>query len=197
MISKTDDKHLMIQFQEQGDYDAIETLFRRHRDGFLGFLRRLSGSDDIAEDISQHTWMRLIEIAKRSGYHSDSKASFRTYLFTLGRNRYIDEYHRKHEVSKRQSFPNNVEYLDTQVDSGDDPAKEIAALQMRDAVREALMELPLEQREAVAFWSVGVGPETVAGITGASRHTIISRRKYAIKKLKARFDDDEWGGADT
>ena len=53
MNNNIDDETLMLRFQQSGDLQAFERLFRRHKDAFVTFLARLSGNLAIAEDVSQ------------------------------------------------------------------------------------------------------------------------------------------------
>ena len=44
MNNNIDDETLMLRFQQSGDLQAFERLFRRHKDAFVTFLARLSGN---------------------------------------------------------------------------------------------------------------------------------------------------------
>ncbi|MGH8175933.1 MAG: sigma-70 family RNA polymerase sigma factor [Steroidobacter sp.] len=180
-----DDKSLMLQFQADGDPQAFEEVFRRNKDSLFRFLLRLSGNVAVAEDISQHAWLRVIELAEAGRYAADESASFRTFLFTLARNRYIDKEQRSHESTHTQSFEQTSESLN---DRSDDeilaPELLAAASQVSALLDEALCSLPPEQREIMAWWIQGVDLVEVARITGVSWATLVSRKKYALKKIR-------------
>ncbi|MEO1034961.1 MAG: sigma-70 family RNA polymerase sigma factor [Pseudomonadota bacterium] len=173
----------MLRFQEDGDYDAFGELFSRHKDAFVAYLNHLSGSTAIAEDVSQHCWLKLIESVGEGRYRPVAGASFRSYLYTLGRNRYIDEYQRKHGESKRGSMPN----LDDVEHPAEQPGDSAVASERKALLAEALAQLPLEQRDVIALWSAGVSIEHMVEITAAPRDTVLSRKKYAMAKLKNAF----------
>ncbi len=90
MYEQSSDEELMQQFQQRGDLAAFETLFARHKQALFNYFRQLSGDATIAEEVSQQECLKLIEIARLGRYEIKNNASFRTYLFTLGRNRYVD-----------------------------------------------------------------------------------------------------------
>ncbi len=184
MSSNPHDTALMLRFQTEGDYGAFEELFHRHRDGLIGFLRRLSGSQAVAEDISQQSWLKLIELARGGGYVSTG-AAFRTFLFTVARNHYFDEYHRKHEIVRTESLEARSEWAGEIVDPAHGPSQRASVAEVRGRLEAALSTLPAEQREVVALWSTGLDLKTVAEITGSPWHTVVSRKKYAIGKLRA------------
>jgi RNA polymerase sigma-70 factor, ECF subfamily len=171
-----------LSFQQKGDMAAFRTLFGRHRDPLLAYLRRVSGQPDIAEDVSQQAWLRLVETAQRGAYRSDPAASFRTFLFTLARNYYIDKHVRAHQHSHTTALDARHEASLPAVDPS--PDRLVADTQSSDALDLALRELPVEQRDVVALWSLDIDMDTIATIVQAPRDTVISRKKYALIKLR-------------
>lgn len=180
-----DDVALMQRFQEQGDYGAFEVLFQRHKRGLLSFITRLSGDRVVAEDVSQQTWLKLIESARQRGYAPRNGASFQTWLFTMARNRFVDDYVRRHEVA-RVSRESEIDLELHEVADADDKSPEsyVSAAQLRQLIHDAVAELPFEQREVIAMWSSGMDVEGMMQVTGAPRDTVLSRKKYAIAKLR-------------
>lgn len=181
MDDTSDDKALMLRFQTTGEVGAFEALFRRHKDALFTFALRLCGNRAIAEDISQHTWFRILEVAKAGGFRVED-ASFRTYLYRIGRNFYVDEYRRKHDSVRTEPLR-----LDIHEKSDDFNGSEadLVDQDLKQALGQALSRVPFEQREVLAFWADGVPLDVVSEITGVSKHTLVSRKKYGLKKLKA------------
>ena len=183
MPDSLSDSALMLRFQQDGDFDAFGELFGRHKDAFVAYLTHLSGSAAIAEDVSQHCWLKLIESVGEGRYRSIAGASFRSYLYTLGRNRYIDEYQRKHDEARRGAMPD----LDLVEHPATSPGDDAEVGQQAAMLGKALAELPLEQRDVIALWSAGVTIEHMVEITAAPRDTVLSRKKYALAKLRNAF----------
>lgn len=179
---ESDDQALMLRFQEQGDVHAFEELFTRHKNGLYRFVLKLSLNAAVAEDISQHTWMRLIEVAEAGRYRASGEATFRTYLYTLARNRYFDEYRRDHETARAD--PLEATERNPHDELPETPEQAFARQQGSDRLSRALRELPPDQREVVVLWMHGLDLVEVARITGASWHTVVSRKRYALAKLK-------------
>jgi RNA polymerase sigma-70 factor (ECF subfamily) len=182
--SQSDDAVLMQRFQEAGDYSAFELLFERHKRGLLSFVIRLSGDRTIAEDVSQHTWLKLIDGARQRTYAPRPGATFQTWLYTLARNRFVDEYVRRHEVSRMSTEGDDQARRTETPDERSSPESEVERGQMKVLVEAAVRELPFEQREVIALWAAGTDIETMVRITGAPRDTVLSRRKYAIARLR-------------
>ncbi len=186
MNNNIDDETLMLRFQQSGDLQAFERLFRRHKDAFVTFLARLSGNLAIAEDVSQQVWLRLIDVAREARYSPSAK--FRTYLYTLGRNRYIDEYHRRHEATRTEPYSGDETARDAGQDAGAPPEQTAAGDEHARVLNRAISALPLEQRDVIAMWANGMGFDLIGEITQAPRDTVISRKKYAIRKLRAALE---------
>ena len=144
----------------------------------MGFLFKLAGNRTVAEDVSQRVWLTVIEMAAAGHYAAKAEGSF----ITLGRNRFIDDYWRKHEVARTE--PLNEPDLIGDERSELDPSDRAGRAQRSAILREALDELPHEQREVIAMWSKGVSAATMATITGVPRDTVLSRKKYALGNLR-------------
>jgi RNA polymerase sigma-70 factor (ECF subfamily) len=180
-----EDVALMQRFQEQGDYGAFEVLFLRHKRGLLSFITRLSGDRIVAEDVSQQTWLRLIEAARQRSYAPRNGASFQTWLFTMARNRFVDDYVRRHDVARvSRESDTDLELRDVADAEDKSPESHVSTAQLRKLIHDAVAELPFEQREVIAMWSSGMDVEGMMQVTGAPRDTVLSRKKYAIAKLR-------------
>jgi RNA polymerase sigma-70 factor (ECF subfamily) len=180
-----DDVALMQRFQERGDYGAFEVLFQRHKRGLMSFITRLSGDSVVAEDVSQQTWLKLIEAARQHSYAPRNGASFQTWLFTMARNRFVDDYVRRHEVARvSRESEIDLELRDVADADHKSPESYVSAAQLRELIHDAVADLPFEQREVIAMWSSGMDVEGMMQVTGAPRDTVLSRKKYAIAKLR-------------
>lgn len=174
----TDEAELIERFQQQRDYAAFEVLFAEHKQALFGFLFNLCGVTSIAEDISQHCWLRVIEMAKN--HKLEASKGLRPLLMTMARNRYLDE-HVKRQGARVMAYG---EQHDAASESAS-PESVLTQSEQRAVVTEAVKTLPMEQREVIGLWSSGVSIADMIKITGAARDTVLSRKKYALKKLKS------------
>lgn len=105
-----EDKLLMKKFQ-QGSEQCFEKLIIKYRAAAICFAQRYTLDKYIAEDVAQESFAYLYVYKDKY----DSKYSFKTYLFTIIRNKSID-YYRK---IKREDFEydlRNLSSLDTPED---------------------------------------------------------------------------------
>ncbi len=178
-MSERSDADLMLAFQRDRNYEAFEELFGRHKDGLFRYLLRLAGHRPTAEDASQQTWLKVIDVAQAGGYEQRQAVSFRTWVFTLARNHFIDHYKRSFAESRRVPLPDDDE------SPGQEPPDLIVAAETRRWLRRAMLSLPFEQRDVLSLWAAGVEIDQIAAMTGAPRETVLSRKKYAISKLRS------------
>jgi RNA polymerase sigma-70 factor (ECF subfamily) len=194
-MGETDgDDELMFRFQRDHDYMAFEELFSRHKDVLLRFLARLLGDIATAHDASQQTWLKVIEVARRQDYLAQTDARFRTWLLTLARNHVIDEYQRKFAVTRTVALTDELRERSMNgpnagQQAAPDPLDDANRQQIAQRLTDAIQLLPLEQREVIALWIAEVEPAVIAEITGAPRDTVLSRKKYALAKLRNALGD--------
>ena len=75
-----------------GDNDAFEGIVREYKNPLMLFLNGIVGTIHTAEDLTEDTFVRIV--VRRPAYQA-GKASFKTWLFTIGRN-LARSYLRKH-----------------------------------------------------------------------------------------------------
>lgn len=176
------DAELFTAFRDNGDMAAFETLFARHKNAVYRYLWALSGSEAITEDLSQHCWLKLVEDA--GAYQPRPGVSLRSYLYRIGRNRYIDEYQRKHVEKLSDSLASQPAL----VASGGSACESATRAEVQELMEHAIAELPVDQREIVALWLQGFSIKEMMSEVSAPRDTVLSRKKYALKKLRRALD---------
>ena len=181
LVSDDEDAQLMLAYAS-GEMRAFETLYSRHRAALYRYLVRQARDGEIANDLFQEVWSRVI--ANRARY--EPRAKFRTFLFTLAHNCFIDHCRR----TKARPFGMGVD----DADAADLlPAAEESqpdAVMVREEAscryRAALASLPAEQRDVYLLHEESdLSLEDIARVTGVGAETAKSRLRYAVNKLKA------------
>src|SRR6202453_349029 len=85
--------------------ELLDTLIELYQHRLLRYLLFLTGKREVAEDLFQETWMRVL---LRGGQYN-GKARFDTWLFTIARNLVID-------LSRKRSMASLDEMSDTAAD---------------------------------------------------------------------------------
>ncbi len=176
MSSSPSDSALMLRYRE-GELEAFEALYRRHKDALYRYLLRLSLSPAVAEDVFQDTWIKIV--GARQTYRPTAK--FSTFLFRVGHNCYIDyvRRNRRHASGDPQSDPSLYE------DPQQGPEEQVADDVNVRRLYASLREIPPEQREVFLLYEEGgLSLDDIAQVTGVNRETAKSRLRYAVNKLK-------------
>ncbi|WP_445181321.1 RNA polymerase sigma factor [Pseudomonas sp. McL0111] len=172
------DESLLARYRE-GDGVAFEILYARHRQGLYRFLLGLSGKPELAEEVYQETWLSLI----RSSSQPQGRATFRTWLFQIARNRLIDHW-RKHGVHQplHDSYDEQVHAVS---DEESDPEQLLNLSRDSQRLENALQILPADQREVFLLRAHGdLDLAQIASLTETPLETVKSRLRYAQQKLR-------------
>ena len=172
------DETLLARYRE-GDGAAFEILYARHRQGLYRFLLGLSGKPELADEVFQDTWLSLI----RSNSQPQGRATFRTWLFQIARNRLIDHW-RKHGAHQplHDSYDEQLHAIG---DETNDPEQLLNLSRDSQRLKSALQTLPADQREVFLLRAHGdLDLAQIASLTETPLETVKSRLRYAQQKLR-------------
>jgi RNA polymerase sigma-70 factor (ECF subfamily) len=180
MAHAPDDSALMLRYQD-GDVNAFDALYRRHKDPVYRYLLRLSGHRDTAEDVFQEVWGKIIKA--RENYRPTAK--FTTFLYRVAHNCFIDH------VRRNRRHAGAVEFQpELCSDPGDSVELTTERRMARQRLAAALVDLPEEQRDAFLLHEEGgLSVDQIAKVTGCNRETAKSRLRYAVAKLRVAIDE--------
>jgi RNA polymerase sigma-70 factor, ECF subfamily len=187
VVSDDEDAQLMLAYA-RGEMRAFETLYARHRGALYRYLTRQARDGEIANDLFQEVWSRVI--VNRTRY--EPRAKFRTFLFTLAHNCFIDHCRRtkSRPTGLRIEDADDADLLPAAEDTQPDNAASRDETSRR--FRAALATLPAEQRDDYLLHEESdLSLEDIARITGVGAETAKSRLRYAVAKLKAALSAAE------
>jgi RNA polymerase sigma factor (sigma-70 family) len=180
------DMQLLELFQAGQQASILDALIARHGDALYHFLLSLSDAL-IAEDISQQTWLKLVEQPERFSEHN---ASFRTWLFTVGRNAVVDELRRQNRW-QLQDINEADSNIDPNLDTEESLLQELFfddSEDIHERFDAALLSLSFVQKEALMLQLEGFSLDDIASITFEKPETIKSRLRFARKALKKEME---------
>lgn len=192
MLRDEADETLMIMYQK-GEVRAFEILLQRHRKPVFNFILRFVGARDVAEDLLQDTFLRVIKGAA----NYERKAKFTTWLYTIARNLCVDQSrrkkHRKH-ASLDQPMTKSDDsgtLLDVLPDQGEMLSDRKAVnRQLHQSMHRAIASLPDDQREVFLMREFLNMPfKDIGDVVGVSENTVKSRMRYALEKLRLELDE--------
>lgn len=159
----------------QGDKAAFESLVLEYRQGLTLFIRRFVGDMDTAEDIAADVFVKLL--VKKPRYKGS--ASFKTWLFTAGRNLAVDHL-RKHGRTLTEEEPRQGHSEGTE-DSFFKSERERALYRALDA-------LPEEERRLMHLvYLEGLGYDHSEKVLGVPKSKLYAMARRAKETLKAEL----------
>jgi RNA polymerase sigma-70 factor (ECF subfamily) len=189
----------LVRALKQGDEAAFDTIYEAHRSRLFGFLVRLCRDRDVAEELLEETWLRLV--SKAHLLADDSRLL--PWLLTVARNLFLS--HRRSRLLDAERVQ-ELAYVQSLRESGESPFAAAAGSELERQVERALATLPLRYREVLLLVALeGLTPSeaaTVCEVTPEAMRQRLSRaRGMLARKLeeqgvdtktnKARSDRDE------
>jgi RNA polymerase sigma factor (sigma-70 family) len=169
----------------------ISDVVRREQSRLRNFIRRRVPDPRDAEDILQDVFYQLVE-ANRLLMPIEHVTG---WLFRVARNRIADLFRKKRPepfgeaVASDEEGDDDLRQLEDWLPSPDaGPDALYARAVLLDELELAVDELPEEQREAfVAHELEGRSFKEMAAESGVSVNTLLSRKRYAVLRLRARL----------
>jgi RNA polymerase sigma-70 factor (ECF subfamily) len=182
-----------------GDREASGALIAAHQHGVYAYILRLCGRGDVAEDVVQEAFVRVLTNLDRF----DPQYRFSTWLFTIARRVLLNH------LEKRRPRPDSERMQEaTGRSCGSTPGVEVDEHRAvcRDAVQAALMRLTMEQREVLVLfhqhdWPIWLIADHLRMPEGTIKSHLhrgriklreALERHPAMTELKTRVSEEAW-----
>jgi RNA polymerase sigma-70 factor (ECF subfamily) len=168
------------------DPELLDQLIEQYQHRLLRYLLFLTGRREVAEDLFQETWMRVLV----RGAQYNGKARFDTWLFTIARNLVID-------LSRKRTMASLDEMSDSNEDdrpfevamTGPSPLEQFTTREDSAEVGEVLLTLDAPYREVLVLrFYEEMSLEEIANMTRAPLSTVKSRLYRGLASLKPELE---------
>ncbi len=171
-----------------GDRDPFDELYRRYSPAAYGLAYRLTGQRVLAQDVVHDSFLALWRAPEA---YDPARGPFRTFFLSLVHHRAVDTIRREERMRGRNERASNLEPL-----SGEDVAEDVVDAAdlsaRRREVREALAELPPEQRTVLEMaYLDGRTQAEIAQELSIPLGTVKTRTFAAMKKLRAALSRED------
>ncbi len=168
---------------------GIAAVVKQYSTALFGFIRNRVPTDADAEDVLQDVWTQYSSLPE-----VDAVEQVSGWLYRVARNRITDRY-RKKKTAALEDFAfededGGINFKEILLATDDDASTRMLRDIFWTELREALDELPPEQR--LVFEQNELQDKTLQEIAdeqGENIKTIISRKRYAVMKLRERLKD--------
>ena len=176
-----DDDDQLITRAVAGDRGAFESLYDRYSAAVFGVALKMLGDREVAEDAVQEifwrVWRRLASF--------DRSRAFAPWLFGIAHNYCIDELRRR-KVRPQPVYEDDDHPILSDIPDDVDVGEAATLADQRRILREALDQLPEEQRQALllAYYG-GLTQQEIAARLGNPLGTVKTRMRLGLQKLRA------------
>ncbi|HEV2802558.1 MAG TPA: RNA polymerase sigma factor [Pyrinomonadaceae bacterium] len=178
----------LLRLMLAGDEEAFTALYRRRQAGVYRFALQMSGSETVAEDVTQEVFMVLM----RDGHNYDpARGSLAAFLYGVARNLVLRSFQRERAfVALHDEAADGDSLADERLISHDDPLGDLTRGETIERVRGAVLALPAHYREVVVLCELHeMSYAEAAGVLGCAVGTIRSRlhraRGMLVEKLRS------------
>jgi RNA polymerase sigma-70 factor, ECF subfamily len=162
-----------VRRAQAGDLEALGFLYTRFADNVYGYVCSIVHDSHEAEDVTQQVFAKLIHVI---GKYEERDVPFFAWILRVARNMAVDQLRRQRVIP--------VEEVRAVAEHREDAVEP----HRMDDLREALSELPADQREVLVLRHVaGLSPVEIATRTGRSEGSIHGLHHRGRRALRAEL----------
>ena len=182
MIEILNDKQLVDSYRN-GNVASFELLVERHQNKVFSYILSLVRDRQLADDIFQDTFLKIIRTIKAGAYKEEGK--FIQFAMRIAHNLIIDHFRKSKRlpmvdaVNKEYDLIDNAKITDLSIED------KMVTEQVYDDIRKMIDFLPEEQREVLNMrMYADMSFKEIADATNVSINTALGRMRYAIINLR-------------
>jgi RNA polymerase sigma-70 factor (ECF subfamily) len=171
----------LVEKYKDGDTHALSVLISRYKDQLYTALVLLVKDKELAEDIFQDVFVRVINSLKNNRYRHEG--FFFAWIIRIAHNLYLDHLRK----AKRRPAISSFDSMDN-LDGVDDPSEKDTRLLEENRlqkIREVIWRLPPDQQEIIILRHyAGLSFKEIASVMQISINTALGRMRYALTNLR-------------
>ena len=168
------------RFRDDGDESGLVEIIKEYRDGLVFYLNSIVGNIHTAEELAEDTFVLLgTKKPKDKG-----KGSFKTWLYTIGRNTALNDLKRKARTTQI-----SVDDCPEIISEEDDLEKTYIREEQKIIVHRALRKLKPEYRQILwLIYFEDFSNKEAAAVMKKSVHNVETLVYRARKSLKSQLE---------
>jgi len=175
-----EDKLLVLKCR-RGSRDAMCRIYEKYKDYLLTLAKGLLGEQAAAEDVVHDVFVSFA----RSARQFQLTGSLKGYLATCVSNLARDKIRARTRQAKALDSVNPI------ITDSDNPEQSVIETEELTRLRQAISQIPYEQREAVMLHlKGGMRFREIAKQQGVSISTIHGRYRYGLDKLRSLLNSE-------
>lgn len=187
-ICKSSDSTLVKKYIK-GDEESLSILIDRHKLKLYNFIYSKVFDHEVAEDIFQDTFIKIIRNLRNGAY--EEKGKFLPWIMRVSHNLIIDYFRKGNKIP---TFEIKDELDVFQLIGDDEPniEKSMIDQQVVNDLRKLIDELPSNQSEVLRMRLYkDMSFKEISENTGVSINTALGRMRYALINLRKLIEDNQ------
>ncbi|MCQ4035629.1 RNA polymerase sigma factor [Kaistella montana] len=184
------DSWLITEYRE-GNERALHVLIERHQKDLFSFIYYKLMDEDLANDIFQDTFMKIIITLKEGRYNEEGK--FILWAKRIAHNLIIDHFRLKSKhikVSETSYDYEEYSIFDLIAGKEENIEEKMVSQQIESDLMKMLVYLPENQQEVIRLrFFDGLSFKEIADQTNTSINTTLGRVRYALINLRKIMDE--------
>jgi len=181
-IGVESDESLALRLRA-GDSVAGDELVTRYHPALIRYLHRLAGSDHMAEELHQQTWLSVLDHIERFDPAS-SAGGFKAWLFRIATNKTND--HWRSRGRERAATEGLKLVTDEELPAAGD---RLESTEEQEKLKRAIQLLPDAQRQVLMLrYYSNMKFVEIAQMLGCPLNTALGRMHKAVQKLKVLME---------
>ncbi len=170
----------LFDLWKKGDPKGFSTIYAKYKKRLFGFLVRMTGDRDLAEDLMHETFFSAL----RNADQFDRDRNLLSWFFGIAHKKAIDYFrHAKVETDHQREAESSV---GSRIDS---PDKATDGKHVRQLISEALQTLDPQQREVFLMRELGgVAFKDIAEAMHCPINTALGRMRLALKNIRKELE---------
>jgi RNA polymerase sigma-70 factor (ECF subfamily) len=176
------DKELVESYLN-GNQSSFEILLSRHQSRVFAYIQMLVKDRQLADDIFQDTFIKVIRTLKGGNYNEEGK--FIQWVMRIAHNLIIDHFRKSRRLPMADTGPDDYRMADKLGLTDKSIEEQMITEQIHDDVRKMIDLLPEEQREVLYLRLYAeMSFKDIADMTNVSINTALGRMRYALINMR-------------
>ncbi|MCB0410045.1 MAG: sigma-70 family RNA polymerase sigma factor, partial [Flavobacteriales bacterium] len=170
-----------------GNELAIEQLILTHKNRVFSYIVSKVRDEELAEDIFQDTFIKVINTIKKGKYNDEGK--FLPWVMRIAHNLIIDHY-RKSSRMPLVKGNEDFDIFDIITCPNKNVQDKIESDQLNDRIKKLIKHLPNDQKEVLMMrLYFDMSFKEISELTNVSINTALGRMRYALINLRKMAEE--------
>jgi RNA polymerase sigma-70 factor (ECF subfamily) len=180
---------LLVKKYVAGDENALAILIKRHQSKIFGFIYSKILDRDLADDIFQDTFVKVIKTLKSNSYNEEGK--FLPWVMRIASNLIIDHYRRNKKMPMLRETE-EFSIFSILKDCAPNVENEMITTQVEVDLKKIIKGLPEDQQEVLMMRIYqDLSFKEISDLTGVSINTALGRMRYALMNMRKVIEKNQ------